>query len=647
MKKREKCIFGMHFDFHAKPDEYGLGGDFLLEEYEKMLDEVRPDVIQVDTKGHPGIASYPSACGNSAPGMAGDMLAALRELTAKKGVFLYSHYSGVWDVFQTDKHEEYRPVYKNIEYKGETSVFSSYADDLLIPQLKELAERGIDGVWIDGECWATQADYSQAARNAYVEKFGKEPDIENDRAGYENFCREAFYDYVRRYVSEVHKYYPDFEIASNWLGTTFCPLEDDLGVDFITGDYDPFNSVNTARFQSKALVRCTKHWELLSWGFNIQNGYYADKSADQVKQEISVIYHCGGAASLYYTAIRGNIKSYLIPVWKEIGLFAKDLGRFTQGNEVLPEIAVLQSVEGFYKDKKRLFSTWEDGYASDMEGVTLALSDLGVGVEVASTYVLKKNLYSYSAVAVTDFPAIEGDVKREIVKYVEQGGKLLLFGANAAANFADVLGLEKLEKCPETQFIVNGSEKIGITETKVALPKDRAELWFESNYLMGKKTIPALWATDHGMGRVVVVPFAFGEQYKKNGGDPQSRFLEKALQIAHFKPFARAYGHYKVDLVPARKDGKILLHLLNLCGTHADINVRNDGYIPSVENVTVKINRRRLADLLKGDGEIEVTDRSGKKYPAETDGDTIGIKVGNIKIQTSLQIEAKNRCVKN
>ena len=38
MKKRKDCLFGMHFDFHAKPDETGLGGDFRPEDYEKMLD---------------------------------------------------------------------------------------------------------------------------------------------------------------------------------------------------------------------------------------------------------------------------------------------------------------------------------------------------------------------------------------------------------------------------------------------------------------------------------------------------------------------------------------------------------------------------------------------------------------------------------
>jgi len=52
-------------------------------------------------------------------------------------------------------------------------VFSSYVDELMIPQLKELrGDYGVDGVWIDGECWAVTPDYSERALQAFKQATG-------------------------------------------------------------------------------------------------------------------------------------------------------------------------------------------------------------------------------------------------------------------------------------------------------------------------------------------------------------------------------------------------------------------------------------------------------------------------------------------
>ena len=59
MKKRKDSFLGIHFDFHSrgdKPVAPELGYDVAA----KMLDEVKPDYVQIDTKGHPGFSSYPT-----------------------------------------------------------------------------------------------------------------------------------------------------------------------------------------------------------------------------------------------------------------------------------------------------------------------------------------------------------------------------------------------------------------------------------------------------------------------------------------------------------------------------------------------------------------------------------------------------------
>ena len=55
------------------------------------LDEVKPDFVQIDTKGHPGYASYFSKYGTVDKGLKYDQLKMIREETKKRGIYLYTH----------------------------------------------------------------------------------------------------------------------------------------------------------------------------------------------------------------------------------------------------------------------------------------------------------------------------------------------------------------------------------------------------------------------------------------------------------------------------------------------------------------------------------------------------------------------------
>ena len=159
--KRSESFLGIHFDFHASDDCTEIGKDVDREMIEFIIDKVKPDYLQTDCKGHRGLSSYPTKVGNQAPGFTKDTLKIWREVTAERGVSLYLHYSGVWDTEAVKKH----PNWARTTDEGKpddrlTSVYGPYADSLLIPQMTELANvYGVDGVWVDGECWAVDRDY--------------------------------------------------------------------------------------------------------------------------------------------------------------------------------------------------------------------------------------------------------------------------------------------------------------------------------------------------------------------------------------------------------------------------------------------------------------------------------------------------------
>ena len=153
---------GIHFDFHAGKDCTSIGKNTTRAMIETIIDQVHPDYLQIDCKGHPGLSSYPTKVGNPAPGFVGDPLRLWRQVTAERGVGLFMHYSGVWDSEAIRRHPDWGAVNGDGSRNGNaTSFFGPYADSLMIPQLRELAGvYGVDGAWVDGECWASVPDYS-------------------------------------------------------------------------------------------------------------------------------------------------------------------------------------------------------------------------------------------------------------------------------------------------------------------------------------------------------------------------------------------------------------------------------------------------------------------------------------------------------
>ena len=152
--KRAESFLGVHFDFHAGPDCTEIGKNTTRAMVENIINQVQPDYLQIDCKGHRGLSSYPTKVGNRAPGFVGDPLRVWRQVTAERGIALYMHYSGVWDSEVITRYPNWGAVNADgkVNWRA-TSFFGPYADRLLIPQLRELAgEYGVDGAWIDGEC---------------------------------------------------------------------------------------------------------------------------------------------------------------------------------------------------------------------------------------------------------------------------------------------------------------------------------------------------------------------------------------------------------------------------------------------------------------------------------------------------------------
>lgn len=454
--KRAGAFLGVHFDLHALPTNKKLGEGVTPEHVRGFLDAVGPDYVQIDCKGHPGFASYPTRIGNAAGGFVGDGLAVWREATAARGVPLMMHYSGVidgrvvkrrplWAARNADGSLAARGRNRDGSPKTDaTSVFGPYVRRVMIPQLRELAGRyDVDGVWVDGDCWGLRLDYSRRAVAAWRSETGlREAPAGPDDPEWERwreFNREGFRRYCREYVAGIKKTHPGFEVISNWAFGPHMPEPVSVGFDGLSGDYSSTDSVNSARYAGRCYENQGLPWDLMAWGFHRWSR--KTKTPVQLKQEAAIVLALGGGFQCYFKQDdRLRIKNPGdVAVMAEVAAFCRERQPHCFGSEPVPQVGILYSGYAQYRTPGSLFKNGGPGKAAIERTLKALLAD-GYSVQILSEHHLAGRMSDWPVLVVPHWETLEPACRDELAAYAARGGKLVLAGDGPAAMFADEVG---------------------------------------------------------------------------------------------------------------------------------------------------------------------------------------------------------------
>lgn len=602
IKKRKDSFFGLHFDFHAEPEKckgHILGENLKEEDVRAICREIKPDFIQIDCKGHPGFTSYPSKLGNAMPEFALDTLALWRKVTKEEGVALYMHYSGVYDANYLAKNPTHGVLDKNGCYsKTDTSTFSSYVDDLLIPQFKELAAYGVDGVWVDGECWATKVDFCEKALQAYFEKTGNDvrenPPYTEDHPLYQeyrDFCREQYRIYLRHYCDEVHKEYPDFQIASNWAFSEQMPEKVTASVDFLSGDYAPENSVENVAFSSRILAAQDTPWDLMSWGFrqNFETGLHTNKHPEQLKQEAATVMMMGGGYQNYIMQRRDTSpKMNCVLQMKPVAEFVRQRENFCKGIKNVPEIVIFNSTSDHYRATPYIFGNGET-YAS-IKGWCELLFKSGHSFEIREEHNLFENINDYPCIIIPEPRTyFEEETIEKFVNYAANGGLLIVSGVKNTKTFSEFFGIKTGEVYSGKQNNISvGDDFWSAIEQDILTLNGGDVMLFGTPTEDGEDSkMPIGVLKEFGKGKVILVGTDMGEGTRENITVTARQFVTSAL--SHYTPVAFVENTQYLHINIAKKDGKTLVHLLNTLGEHAVSKISSFDEIPSLSGARLRL----------------------------------------------------------
>lgn len=618
MKKR---FFGLHFDFHAGND-VEIGANTVPEDIERYINEAKPDFIQCDCKGHPGNCCYPTRVGKAADKLVKDNLRVWADTAKKHNLPLYVHYSGVYDAAYTKAHPEDATIDKDGNPTVKINLFGNYVRDLLIPQLKELiTEYGIAGAWIDGEGWAVDRDYSEEAKKRMGENISE---VEHNR-----IMREAFFDYVKCYVDEIHKFAPDFKITSNWLYSGNMPAKPEIGIDFISGDYEPNDSVHEVRHTGRCIAAQGMPWDLMAWAF--ERSYRVDKSACQLKQEAAAVLMLGGGFQMYIVQNRdGSARRVKSNRVAEVAEFVRKREMLFEKKNVA-QVGIYHSAESYYQ---RNYILCAFGAADQLTGAVNAVLDAEYTAAVIHEH-QTDSLDDYEIVIIPEWDYISPERKAAFMKYAENGGSLLVIGAECCRQIGTLCGKSFGETKEFTQAYILHEDGCfaGLADTekktkcRISDIKSGGDMIYEYNDLR-YPMCPSYGIENYGKGKIAWIPFDFASTYCKARTYIYVDFIKKVLNGLK-RPFIEINKNFvDMSLLKTENNG-LLLNLLNMNqGRHScDILTYNE--IPEIRDIEIVVRKPYK----------NVSMPLGESFTFETDEETTTIRLDKLDIHSIIVLE--------
>lgn len=579
---RQGLGVGLHYDFHATPADREIGRDLEVDELVDLWRRIGPDWVQCDTKGHPGYASYPSRIGPRPELIPRDPLRAYRDASRKLGLPLVSHYCSLLDETAGS-----RPEWARVDQDGRSSgrhvcVNSGHRDDFMVPQLLEVIdEYGIDGVWVDGDVWATAPCYCERCQELFRRSTGAtavpRSEAEPGWQSWLTFHRASYERHLGAVANAVHARKPGCLVAVNWAYSLLQPDEISAPLDSLSGDLAHNHTVDWQESEVRFLDGRGLPWDLQQWTFTYLGRDQESelRSVEHLCQSGAITLASGGAACYYLQPRRTGM-----PVrWQheqigEVVSFCKRRVPYSIGTESIPEVAVLHSAESHNLGLEPLPGSTEVGLYTSfgrtaaVKGAVLTLLDLHHHVDVITDRALAERGHEYALLVVPEPRGLSPATLTALERYVEAGGRLLITGAEATELAPRLCGLAAggaVETSGRYVEIAGRASSVP-GPWRLAEPAGAEVLRVQlanQEPAAGATIFPALTMNRVGRGRVATIPGALFASLYNNRLQWRRQVAGLAIEALEPELGIRLEGSPSVHLTYRRRGDTRFVHLLN------------------------------------------------------------------------------------
>jgi hypothetical protein len=331
----------------------------------------------------------------------------------------------------------------------------------------------------------------------------------------------------------------------------------------------------------------------MAWGFD--RGREQDwslKTPVHLMQEAAVVLMQGGGFEVYNVPTRsGYIIPAIIDQVAPVADFCRERQALSHKSLTVPQVALLNSETSLWDRMDRLFSA--AGELDELEGALQALLDLHYSVDILAEHQIISRLNDFPLVVIPDSHKLAPDFQQALIRYVENGGSLLLLGENCARLFESLLGVRLIgepEKTAAELATPLGPVSVGgIWQTVEPAAADSAGLRYPTRDFRRDSETAATIAT-RGRGKIAAVYGPVALAFFRGHHPGLRLFIGELVSRIFADPLVKIDASPALDIALRRtSDGRLSLHLLNRSAFPVPDRYNFIDSVPSVGPVKVSL----------------------------------------------------------
>ena len=658
----------LHFDYHTPPSVPFVGKGLDPDRFVKKLAEIGCQAFNFFAKDVFGNCYWDTKVGNKHPYLDRDLLGEIVQAAKRYGIRVIAYYN-VQDLINAQKHPEWRHRgHPNVPgSEGYYVCFNSpWTEEVLLPELRELANYDIDGIFFDF-LYVHKPCFCNWCESLFRKEFGKEIPKSTDDSSWLDYIKWLWSineKILTRVCDVVHSINPEILIAVNWAYTPRQPAIPNDCIGYLTLDINEMRCpILEASYHARYFDQLNKPFEIMNTRFLRWWGDWGIKPLEQLLAECATIVVNGGTCIIGdHLYVDGSCEQAVLDVFSKVFKFIRSREEYLF-TKSMPYVAVLLSIPNA-NSQKRIFA--DD---TPLRGVHRLLIENNIHHDIVTDAVLLDKIHEYKLVIVPSQRYLSQEIMHSLRDFVLNGGSLLMTFDSSVGdsdNFmlSDLLGIHLKEHKPiKLGYLLPLHEGLnkGIPKAPIftkgefldidvinadvlayclrpyipsrsGLPREE---WLGAGYgspIFDKK-YPAITMRRYGKGLVAYVNtniFATYYNYdnwmlRKLMGNLIDMLIPEKLLEVKASPF--------IEVSLRRNDRYIVIHFVNWhVGRTSTMPLIAEHLLP-VNNVSTKLKLKMQPKAVKivpeGEGTLEWHYEDGYLY----------VKVNGIKIHSMIVIE--------
>ena len=612
-----------HPDFHI-PADVEVGRGFDGDAYVRRLKSCGVDAVVFFAKCHYGHAYYPTDIGTRHPGLTQDMLGAVVDGCKRHEIGAIAYYSVFLDSAAVRLHPDWRlQATSNKTDAGFDSgnfsplcVNSPYADELLLPQCREIVTRyPVDELFFD-----TMTGFQPCFCPACREGFGRDiPTTDTDPVWleYVRWYSDCFADFFDRVPREIHAVRPDVAVIFNWKWGYTQPSLPPREIDRLAADLICTGEVASA--QCRYFAGIGLPFDYMTGRFASGLGDWNSNTPESLKYTAAVTVANGGGFYLIDRQLPdGSLEERAYDALRDTFTFIQQRRDVLVDSRHVPEIAVLDNFDTIMGPALEYFPSADLRVKrmAPFQGLARMFMEHAGHYTALPAERLCQCIDDYRLVIVPEQEYLDANTRRALIEFISRGGAVLYTQAdNAGTIDLEMLALAGLDyhgqqSLPYSYIALDEPLLLPAHFAEVAPEDDVATLYAQRLPLNagegGKRfghgyapagehaASPAVTQRFVGAGSIIYVAAPLFAAYFQTNLPQLARLACDLLNRALPDPLVRVDTAAQVELVLMRQADDLLIHLVNhsgrerLSGYYYPITA----YMPELRDIPLSIKLR-------------------------------------------------------